>query len=59
MRSHTVSLDDQEFERLKRLEAAVRAEITGFSAADRLSRDQLHERGVDVRPAVTPETRGD
>jgi hypothetical protein len=34
-----------EFERLERLEKEVRARITGFSAADRLSRDEIHRRG--------------
>ena len=31
-----------EFQRLQQLEKDVRARITGFSAADRLSRDELH-----------------
>ena len=35
---------ETEFERLKREEAAIRSRITGFSAADRLSRDEVHER---------------
>ena len=34
-----------EFERLERLEKDIRARITGFSAADRLSRDEIHRRG--------------
>jgi hypothetical protein len=32
------------FERLKREEAEVRARIKGFSAADRLPRDELYDR---------------
>jgi hypothetical protein len=35
---------ETEFERLLRLEQKVRAEITGFSASERLSRDDLHDR---------------
>ncbi len=35
---------ETEFERLLKLEQKVRAEITGFSASDRLSRDELHDR---------------
>lgn len=34
----------EEFERLKREEIAVRAEIGSFSASDRLSRDELYDR---------------
>jgi len=33
-------------ERLKREEAALRAQIKHFSASDRLSRDEVHERGA-------------
>jgi hypothetical protein len=33
-----------EFERLERLEQAMREQITDFSASDRLSRDELHDR---------------
>ncbi|MBN9087434.1 MAG: hypothetical protein J0J01_11045 [Reyranella sp.] len=33
-----------EFERLERLEQAVREQITDFSASDRLSRDELYDR---------------
>ena len=40
--------EETEFERLKRLEQEVRAQLksrgTGFSAADNLSRDDLHDR---------------
>ena len=35
---------ETDFERLKRQEAAIRSTITGFSASDRLSRDEVHER---------------
>lgn len=35
---------ESEFERLKRLEREVRERITSFSASDRLSRDEIHER---------------
>ncbi|NGO50240.1 ribbon-helix-helix protein, CopG family [Allomesorhizobium camelthorni] len=35
---------ETEFERLKRKEAAIRSTITGFSASDRLSREEVHER---------------
>jgi hypothetical protein len=34
----------ERFERLKRLETEVRARIKNFSAADRLSRDELYDR---------------
>jgi hypothetical protein len=37
---------DSEAERLKREEAALRERIAGFRAADRLGRDELHERGA-------------
>lgn len=47
-------MSEEEFERLRRQEAELRAQVVGFSAADNLSRDQLHERGVDVRPSVVP-----
>ncbi|MCB1544252.1 MAG: hypothetical protein H6872_13255 [Methylobacteriaceae bacterium] len=35
---------ESEFERLQTLEDETRARIRGFSAADRLSRDELYER---------------
>jgi hypothetical protein len=35
---------ETEFERLKRLEREMRERITNFSAADRLSRDDVHRR---------------
>jgi plasmid stability protein len=35
---------ETEFERLLKLEQKVRAEIAGFSASERLSRDDLHDR---------------
>lgn len=37
---------ETEAERLKRQEAALRARIVGFRAADRLGRDEVHERGA-------------
>jgi uncharacterized protein YdaU (DUF1376 family) len=37
---------ESEAERLKREERALRARITRFRAADRLSRDELHDRGA-------------
>lgn len=36
---------ETEFERLKREEQGLRAQISTFRAADRLSRDDLHARG--------------
>lgn len=36
--------DGSEFERLKAQEAKARASIKAFSASDRLSREELHER---------------
>ena len=47
-------MNEDEFEALKRQEAVLRSQVIGFSAADNLSRDELHERGVDIRPAVVP-----
>jgi hypothetical protein len=35
---------ESEFERLERLERALRAEIKSFRAGDRLSRDDVHRR---------------
>ena len=35
---------ESDFERRKRLERETIAQIRGFSAADRLSRDELHDR---------------
>ena len=35
---------ETEFERLQRLEEEMRARITDFTASDRLSRDEVHER---------------
>ncbi len=37
---------ETEAERLKREEAVLRTQIMGFRAADRLSRDEVHERGA-------------
>ncbi|MCX7380380.1 MAG: hypothetical protein NT133_02950 [Alphaproteobacteria bacterium] len=36
--------EEERFARLLRLEQEARARITNFSAADRLSRDELHDR---------------
>jgi hypothetical protein len=38
--------DESDAERLKREERALRARISGFSAADRLSREDVHARGA-------------
>jgi len=35
---------DREFEEMERLEREARAQVTSFSAADRLSRDDVHNR---------------
>jgi hypothetical protein len=35
---------ESEFERLKREERELRKKITNFSASDRMSRDEVHER---------------
>ena len=37
---------DERFRRLLREEEALRAQITRFDASDRLSREELHERGA-------------
>lgn len=39
-----ISADRERFDRLKELEAAARERIGQFSASDRLSRDEIHER---------------
>jgi plasmid stability protein len=36
---------ESDYERLKREEKELRARIHGFSACDRMSRDEVHERG--------------
>ena len=36
--------EETEFEKLRRMESQVRAQIGAFRASDRLSRDELHER---------------
>lgn len=36
---------ESEFERLQKLERALRDRIVSFSAADRLPREEIHERG--------------
>ena len=40
-----VAADESRDERLRRLEAETRAQITDFVVGDMLSRDELHERG--------------
>lgn len=35
---------ESEFERLAKLERTLRDQVAGFSAGDRLSRDEVHER---------------
>jgi plasmid stability protein len=42
---------ETEFERLKALEQKMRAEISGISAGDRLSRDELYDREARRREA--------
>jgi len=37
---------ETEFERLKREERELREQITNFSASDRLSRDEVHDRSL-------------
>ncbi len=39
-----IANSETEFERLKQKEAALRSKVRGYRAADRLSRDELHER---------------
>ncbi|HET9028192.1 MAG TPA: hypothetical protein VFN07_11750 [Trueperaceae bacterium] len=39
-----LAADDSEFEHLERLEAEQRGRVVDFSAKDRLTRDQVHER---------------
>ena len=39
-----LAADESEFERLEKLERALRERITSFRASDRQSRDELHER---------------
>jgi plasmid stability protein len=40
-----LALRESDYERLKREEKELRARIHGFSAGDRMSRDEVHERG--------------
>ena len=50
-----IVVDETEFERLKRLQDEVISSIQDFSAADRLSRDEVHDRDALRRleyPAV-------
>jgi hypothetical protein len=42
----SLSERDAEFARLEAKQAQIQAEIRAFSARDRLSRDQVHERAV-------------
>jgi hypothetical protein len=42
----TLSAADDEFERLRAQQEEVLSEIESFRAADRLDRDELHERAV-------------
>ena len=42
----SLSSQDSEFERLLAQQRRIQAEITQFSAADRLDRDAVHERAV-------------
>jgi plasmid stability protein len=37
---------ESRFEQLKRQERELRARVTDFDSSDRLSRDEVHERGV-------------
>lgn len=41
--------EESEFERLERQERELRAQIKNFSAADRVSRDELHDRSLGRR----------
>ncbi len=41
-----LSAADDEFDRLEALQHRVQAEIVGFSAEDRLDRDQVHDRAL-------------
>lgn len=43
-RDWTKPAPPEEFERLKRMEQEARKKIVGFSAADRLHRDELYDR---------------
>jgi hypothetical protein len=40
-----LAAEESEFERLKKMEQALRDRIVTFRASDRLSRDEVHERG--------------
>jgi plasmid stability protein len=40
-----LTAEEGEFERLKKMEQALRDRIVTFRASDRLSRDEVHERG--------------
>jgi hypothetical protein len=41
-----ISATESETERLKRAEREIRSRIKGFSAGDRISRDELHNRSA-------------
>jgi hypothetical protein len=41
---------ESDYERLKREEKELRARIHGFTARDRMPRDEAHERGPPMRP---------
>jgi len=40
-----LAAEESEFERLKKMEQALRDRVVTFRASDRLSRDEVHERG--------------
>jgi hypothetical protein len=48
--------DESDAERLRREERALRAQIKAFRAADRLPRDQTHERGSKTRGSMSGST---
>ena len=52
-----MAIEETEFERLKRLQDEVIDSIEGFSAADRLSRDEVHDRDA-LRRHEHPSVRG-
>lgn len=59
MSERHVPVSKDEFERLRQLEIELRAQVVGFSAGDRLSRDELYQRGVDVGPPAKPAIQDD
>ncbi|MND05876.1 hypothetical protein D3C83_269180 [compost metagenome] len=44
---YDAALRRERFERLRRLEAQARSQITNFSARDHLPRDELYRRGTN------------